>query len=50
MIEGIKDTLVRPWVCSRVKALVAQVAGVHFADKGKSAIKMSVPCDRPDSK
>jgi hypothetical protein len=32
-------------VSSRVKAFIAEMAGVYFAYEGEVAIKMSVPCN-----
>lgn len=35
----------RPGVCLGVEALVAEVAGVHFADEGEVAVEVGVPGD-----
>lgn len=40
----------RPRVVGRVKALISEGAGVHFANKGQVAVQVGVPRDRTNGK
>ena len=43
MVEGVKQTLVRPRVGGRVKAVLGGRRSVHFTNEGNAAVEMSVP-------
>ena len=43
VVKGVEQALVGPWVCSWVETLVAEMAGVDFADERKGAVELGVP-------
>jgi hypothetical protein len=43
MVERIKWALVRPWISSRMKTFVTEVASVHLANEREGAVEMGIP-------